>query len=179
VLLLVFSDFQCPFCARFTRDTLPQLEAQYFANGRAAFAFRHLPLAIHAQAMTAAVHADCAGQQGQFWAMHDRFLTAGPVTEDIFRMETDSLGLNREAFESCISDAQSAARITASIESARVLNVRSTPSFFVGRRLQNGRLQVVRTIVGMRPINEFTQALDDALADERVGWSGWIPFLRP
>jgi protein-disulfide isomerase len=70
VTIVEFSDFQCPFCQRWTLESLPALRAQLGQDVR--LAFMHFPItAIHANAGYASVAAICAGEQGQFWAMHD------------------------------------------------------------------------------------------------------------
>src|SRR5215213_6696082 len=68
VVLIDFSDYQCPFCGRFYRDTMPQLDREYFKTGKVKYIFRDLPLeAIHPHAFKAAQAARCAGEQGKFW----------------------------------------------------------------------------------------------------------------
>lgn len=76
VALIMFSDFQCPFCAGFASETLPELEREYVATGHVVIAFRHFPLDNHPLALKAAQGAECAEQQGRFWDMHDRMFHA-------------------------------------------------------------------------------------------------------
>jgi protein-disulfide isomerase len=65
--ILTLSDFACPFCARFARETLPLVSDKYLKTGEVVLAFRHHPLErIHRDAVKAAVAADCAGDQGRF-----------------------------------------------------------------------------------------------------------------
>jgi protein-disulfide isomerase len=71
VVIVEFSDFQCPFCKQWVDQTLPSLRSEWQQKG-VALAFLHFPLtAIHPNAGNAAVAAVCAGQQGAFWGMHD------------------------------------------------------------------------------------------------------------
>src|SRR5262245_41540414 len=68
VAIVEYSDFQCPFCIAFTRDTLPDLEKLYVDTGKVLFAFQHLPLEnLHPSALLAAQFASCASRQGKFW----------------------------------------------------------------------------------------------------------------
>ena len=70
VVIAEFSDFQCPFCKRWTETTMDPLLKKYGAN--VALAFLHFPLTqIHPNAGNASVAAICAGEQGKFWEMHD------------------------------------------------------------------------------------------------------------
>jgi protein-disulfide isomerase len=62
VALIVYSDFECPFCGRFARETLVRLEEVYVRTGRLTIAFRHFPLQRrHPRAVQAAQAAECAG----------------------------------------------------------------------------------------------------------------------
>ena len=70
VVILEYSDFQCPFCQRWFTDVLPELEGRI--GGELALAFAHFPLSqIHPNAEAAHAAAECAGEQGKFWEMHD------------------------------------------------------------------------------------------------------------
>ena len=70
VMILEFSDFECPFCERWYQETLPEIRAQVGDN--VALAFLHFPLTqIHPNAAGAHAAAECAGEQGKFWEMHD------------------------------------------------------------------------------------------------------------
>ncbi len=72
VLVFEFSDFQCPYCQRHQETTQPALDEAYVNTGKIMWIYKHFPLAIHDYAPDAAEAAMCAGEQGQFWAMHDR-----------------------------------------------------------------------------------------------------------
>src|SRR6185436_20936742 len=72
LVMLEFSDFECPFCGRYSRETYPQVQREYVDTGKVRYVFRHTPIErIHPQAMKAAEAAECAGTQGKFWEMHD------------------------------------------------------------------------------------------------------------
>ena len=70
VMILEFSDFECPFCQRWYEETLPDIRAQ--VGDDVAIAFLHFPLTqIHPNAASAHAAAECAREQGRFWEMHD------------------------------------------------------------------------------------------------------------
>jgi protein-disulfide isomerase len=69
--MIVFSDFECPFCGKFAKETWPLLRAEFVDSGKMVVVFRNLPLPIHASASNAAIAALCAGREGRFWPMHD------------------------------------------------------------------------------------------------------------
>ena len=73
VTIAEFSDFQCPFCKRWSEETLPALRKAYLEKGEDVnIAFLHYPITqIHPNAGNASVAAICAGEQGKFWQMHD------------------------------------------------------------------------------------------------------------
>lgn len=72
VALLEFSDFQCPYCGRLARETIPAIEEKYVTPGKVMLAFKHFPLSeIHSAARLAAEAAECAGSQGKFWEFHN------------------------------------------------------------------------------------------------------------
>jgi protein-disulfide isomerase len=72
IVMIEFSDFQCPFCKKYSEGTRREIVARYGSDVR--MIFKHLPLTnIHPQAMTAAIAAQCAQRQGKFWEVHDRF----------------------------------------------------------------------------------------------------------
>jgi protein-disulfide isomerase len=97
-VLLVFSDFQCPFCGRFARETLSAIEREYVARGELLMAFRHLPLPIHPQAIAAAQSAECAGSQGKFWEMHDELFRRPELTPEQFTAAAQRCGAGPSAF---------------------------------------------------------------------------------
>jgi protein-disulfide isomerase len=69
----MYTDYQCPYCARFERATLPVIEREYIDTGRVRLVVRHLPLeTIHPAAFGSAVAATCATEQGRFWDLHSR-----------------------------------------------------------------------------------------------------------
>src|SRR5688572_19022607 len=71
LVAIEFSDFECPFCGRYARDSFPQIERELVSTGRLAYVFRHFPLTqIHKKAVAAAAAAECARSDGKFWGMH-------------------------------------------------------------------------------------------------------------
>lgn len=119
VALIEYSDFQCPFCGRFARETLPQLDEKYVRPGKVLVAFRHLPLPIHALAQRAAEAAECAGQQNKFWLMHDfLFRDSGQLAESKLTSSAAGLGLNDGQFKACL-EGRTAAKARADAAFAR------------------------------------------------------------
>jgi protein-disulfide isomerase len=164
VVLLAFSDFQCPFCVRFARETLPQLKKRYVDSGKVQLAFRHLPLTdIHPYAFRAAEAAECGNRQGRFWQMHDAlFANADRLAEGDLASHAEASGLDRRSFDACLRG-EAGGRVKSDIALGRTLGVSSTPVFFVGLRQNDGRMKVDSTVMGARPLPDFEQAIETLL----------------
>jgi protein-disulfide isomerase len=167
--MVEFSDFECPFCARFYRETLPQLERDYIRTGKVKFVYRDFPIvSIHKRAFRAAETAVCAGAQGKYWEMHDRLFdnqkAMGP--EDL-KGHAKALGLEMAAFERCLDGGEAAAGIRKDIADAQRLGVQGTPTFFVGRT-DKGKpeIKVLRAIRGAQPYANFKAVLDELLVSK-------------
>ena len=161
------SDFECPFCGRFARDTGPALVKQYVDTGKVRWAFVHLPLPIHRLAFKASEAAACAGDQGKFWEMHDvLFAKQGTALAPAFLPgKAEALGLNQSTFNSCLESARHAPAVQAHIDMMRPFGVTGTPTFFIGTLdPKTGVLQAKRRIIGAKPLAVFQQAFDELLA---------------
>lgn len=127
--LLVYGDFQCPYCVaaqsiiRRVRERLGE---------RLRLAFRHMPIAErHPYAQKAAEAAEAAAAQGAFWPMHDRLYAArGRLAIDDLAGHAASLGLDAERVRSELADDVHAPRVARDVQSARAAGVRGTPAFF-------------------------------------------------
>lgn len=142
VAVVIYSDFQCPFCARFARETLPKLD-EYVERGVVRVAFRHFPLtAIHPNAAPAAYAAECARRQGRFWEAHDLlFEDPDDLGAARLRQTGRQLGLGKE-FETCLDDGSTRALVQSDLSAARSLRLSSTPTVMVGRVADDGTVSV-------------------------------------
>lgn len=166
VVLLEFSDYQCPFCAR-VQVVLDQLLAQY--SDRVAFAYRHFPLPFHKEADEAAIAAECARDQGKFVEMHkllfenqkEQFVENLIAYGDTVEVE------DADAYESCVREEKYRSRVNADIEDGQAVGVSGTPGFFVGAyNPETGEVKG-EMLSGARPINEFRSILDKYLAKQQ------------
>jgi protein-disulfide isomerase len=165
IVLLEYSDFQCLFCARFVRDVLPQLNSKYISTGKVLLAFRHFPIErIHAEAFNAAAVAECA--QAQFWSAHDALFAKQASLRGANPAQiADLAGLVYEDLQPCITR-RGSERVLADLASGQALQITSTPTFFIGLTVPGG-IQITNVIVGARPADEFTKAIDALLSRER------------
>jgi protein-disulfide isomerase len=163
VVLLVYSDFECPFCRRFATEVLPAIEREYVDSGKVALAFKHLPLErIHANAVGAAVAAECAGEQGKFWPMHDRlFSDITRLGEAQYRTYASELRLDSKEFGACIQG-EMTEKVRKDAADSGSLGLRSTPTVYIGR-FRGGKTHVVKRIAGFADVAALREIIDDVL----------------
>ena len=166
VVLIEFSDYQCPYCASYSTETMPQVADQYIATGKIRYVFRDYPLPMHANAAKAAEAAHCAGAQGKFWEMHDQLFKNNAALEAA-RLPgyAKMLGLNETAFGECLASGRFAADVRKDVADAKAAGVNSTPSFFVGLAQPDGSVKVVRRLNGARPFSDYRAVIESALAE--------------
>jgi protein-disulfide isomerase len=166
--MVVFSDFQCPYCAVFATNTWPDIQRSYISTGDLQVIFRHLPLeAIHSLAFGAAEAAECAGRQGMFWQMHDQlFANQEELDKASLRKHAEQLRLNTPQFSRCL-DGEARGRIMADAAEATRLGVSSTPRFLIGLRDADNRLKVPRVIAGAKKIADFREIFDSLITSSQ------------
>jgi protein-disulfide isomerase len=167
--LVVYSDFQCPFCGKFARETLPAIQVQYVKSGKVLLAFREFPLPMHQFAQKAAEAAECAGRQGKFWPFHDELFSVPQALDPASLKErAQRLGLEPKSFATCF-DGQTSALIQSSKAEAEPLGVVGTPTFLAGPILNDGRVKVSQRFSGALSIAEFQTILDRLVSTASAG----------
>ncbi len=159
ITIIEFSDFQCPYCAKFYTDTLPQLEQEYIDTGKVKIVYRDFPLTnIHPLATPAALAAECANEQDKFWEYHnilfekqDEWVNIG---EDKLKEYATEIGLNEEQFNSCLDSEKYKDEVLADLDDGASAGVTGTPAFFV-----NGRM-----LSGAQPLSAFQSIIEEELA---------------
>lgn len=144
VVLVEYSDFQCPACGRY-EPFLRQLEHEF--NGKLEFVYRYFPLRqIHINAELSAAAAEAAGKQGKFWEMHDMLFdrqndwAESPGARDMFIGYAGDLKLDVEKFKSDLDSGETADRIEKDFRGGERAGVNSTPTFFLnGQKIPNPR----------------------------------------
>ena len=140
-----YSDFECPFCASFATVQMPVIRQQLITTGKVRWRYRDFPLPVHQYSRYAALAAQCAGEQGKFWEMHDQLFSnhqwaqTGKNPASLFRDFARTIGLDIDKYDACVDGQRYAGRIQASVQEGEALGVRGTPSFFVGGQLFQGR----------------------------------------
>jgi len=161
--LIVYSDYQCPFCGKYERETYPTVKARYVDAGRLRMAFREFPLSMHPLAEKAAEAAECAGRQGKFWPMHDQlFLHQPQLDEPSLRTYAASVGVSAGPFDKCLSG-EVAKSVAADISSGKELHITGTPTFLLGQTLPDGRVKVTKRWSGAQPLVQIEALIDGVL----------------
>ncbi len=154
VTIIEFSDYQCPYCGRFYQQTLPQIKKDYVEKGKVKMVFRDFPLSFHPEAEPAAIAANCAGEQGKYYEMHDKlFENQGSLSAANYKKWAQEIGLDVKKWESCLKDPKQRAEIVKDLNDGTVAGVQGTPAFFI-----NGKL-----LSGAQPYSAFAQVIEAEL----------------
>lgn len=150
VTIIEFGDFHCRFCKSFVDNTLDPLLDTY--EGRVRFVFRDYPI-LGDSSVQAALAGECADDQDQFWAYHDLLYTGQDLTRVGFVQYATELGMDLDAFNTCLDDVAHQADIEADYRAGAQLGVTGTPTFFI-----NGKM-----FVGAQPYENFVAAIEAEL----------------
>jgi protein-disulfide isomerase len=155
VVLVEFSDFQCGYCGKFARETLPRIEEAYIRSGKVRFVYRHM--ALFGEPSIAAAEASlCAFDQGKFWPYHDiLFANRSPLAfaRASLKQYAAKLGLNEKGFGACLDARKFRDIVETETMLGRRLGASGTPAF-----LLNGGLAM-----GAHPFEAFRGAIEALL----------------
>lgn len=152
VTIIVFSDFECPYCKIFEEKTLQQIEEKYIKKGKVNFIFKHLP--GHFNSQKAAEASECASEQGKFWEMHDKlFEEQGFLDIPYLKLYAKELGLDETEFNNCLESGKTAEQVNKEKRQGLDLGITGTPMFYI-----NGEL-----VVGAKPYGYFEDIIDKKL----------------
>ncbi|MEJ2186307.1 MAG: thioredoxin domain-containing protein [Gemmatimonadota bacterium] len=159
------ADFECPYCAEFTRTVEPELDSAYVATGKVKWVFVNLPLHTHRLGWAAAEAAMCAGGVAdKFWPMHDLLYAnqAQWASKDdpmpLFETYAQKAGVPLDAFRDCVLRDRVATLLLQDVTSVVGAQITGTPTFIVIKG-EN----VVKRMVGVKPFSEWRQVLDAEL----------------
>ncbi len=140
VTVIEYADYQCPACANFALSSLAErINTELIETGQVQLIYHDFPLPMHPNAPTASQAAYCAGDQGQFWQMHNWIYqtqqTWAPLSQDgaknHFTRIAVGLGLDQARFARCLADGQFEDHIGAAYQSAQAAGIPATPTFVV------------------------------------------------
>jgi protein-disulfide isomerase len=158
VHIVEYGDFQCPYCLQFWAETEPQLIKEYVNTGHVFFEYRAVAF-IGPESAEAAKGAYCAGDQNKFWEFHDTLFSnwtgenVGDFTQDKLIKYADTLGLDMQRFESCMSEEKHKGTVEQDAAKAEADGVSATPTLFI-----NGI-----KVEGAQPFSILKQLIEKAL----------------
>lgn len=161
VTFVEYGDYQCPFCGRFFSQTEPSLRKDYVQTGKVKMVYRDLAF-LGPESQAAAEAAECAKDQGKFWAYHDELFKEeiadsvennGNLSRELFLELASRVGLYASEFASCLDGKKYSDLVKSTTQEAQALGVNATPTSFV-----NGEL-----IQGAQPYTVFQSAIDKYL----------------
>lgn len=148
---------------------MPQIEKDYIKTGKVKYVVRDFPLeSIHPQAFKAHEAANCAGDQGKYWEMHDRLFTNQKALGlKALPGHAEVVGLDLPTFEACLSSGKHSSEIRADLAEGIKAGVRGTPTFLLGLTEPNAsKVKATRIIRGAQPYFRFKQVIDRLLASQ-------------
>jgi len=169
ITIVEFSDFQCPFCQRFHQTTLPLILENYVDTGKVKFVYRDYPIQnLHPNgAISTALAAECADEQGKFWQYHDKLfqtqknwerLASADVVNELKTFAAD-LELDTNQFNDCLNSGKYIDEVNNDLQDGASYGITGTPGFFIGNE-ERGYIKVS----GAQPYSVFQNILDQMLA---------------
>jgi protein-disulfide isomerase len=164
VVMIAYSEFQCPFCGRFARETEPVLVEEYVEDGSLRIEWRDFPY-LGEESRTAALAGRAAAAQDGFWEFEEAMFenqqppNSGRVTPDFLADVAEQVGLDRQQFLADLESEEAAAAVDRDFQEGQSIGVTGTPAFLV-----NGQ-----PVMGAQPTDVFVQVVEEALAEAEAG----------
>lgn len=160
VTITEYTDFQCPYCRRYSRQVLPGILERYVRSGKVYYRIRHFPLLqVHEHAGAAALASECAAEQGAFWSFKETVMAnqSKLSAEYLYNLgetlEFDSM----DQYQQCLRDNKYVDRVETELRNGVNRGVRSTPTVFVNDQ----------KLEGAQPAQQYYQVIEAEL--ESVG----------
>jgi protein-disulfide isomerase len=170
VTLVEITDYQCPFCGRHARETLPQIEKEYVDTGKVKYYVIDLPLeGLHRDAFKAATAVRCANEQGKFWEMHDQLFANQQKLSD-WGASAAAAGLDTAKLDACLASGKYDADVRKDIGLTQAAGVSGTPGFyFANTQPGTTKVKTVKFVGGAQQFPAFKAEIDALLKHEGEG----------
>jgi len=159
VTIIEFTDYQCPYCAKYVTETYPKIIENYVETGKVRYVLRDFPLGGHPEAAGAANAAECLREQGgddMYWEYHDiLFANQTDLSPEKLKEYAADFDVDQDQFASCVDEEKYKDEVAADFQAGVESGVRGTPAFFV-----NGL-----PLSGAQPYENFEKAIEQALSD--------------
>jgi protein-disulfide isomerase len=165
VIIIDFSDFQCPRCERHVESTEPEIKREYIETGNVAYLFKHFPWR-GTDSFSAALASECANEQGKFWEYHDvlfqnqQGVDSGWASRENLKEFASTVGLDRQQFDSCLDSEKYKSNIDRDLALVEELGLDSTPSFLI----LNSDGTEMEILEGAHPFPSFKALIDKKLS---------------
>jgi protein-disulfide isomerase len=160
VTVVEFTDYQCPYCRRFTQTTFPLLKRDFIDTGKVRWVVRDLPLAFHKNARKAGQSVHCANEQGKFWEMRDMlFKNSANLENEHLHGYAEQIGLDVTAFDDCLASDRYMNEMDKDSAEAKRVGITGTPTFVIGK--PKGDKLSGKVVVGAQPLNVFKAAIEE------------------
>jgi protein-disulfide isomerase len=168
IVLVEFSDYECPFCQRHANGAARELDQKYVSTGKIKHVFVNNPLPFHGNAKLLASAAICAGAQDQYWRMHESLFISMPKSKEQILAIVNELEIDSARFEECLRSSSTEATILQDIKTAASFGLSSTPSFALGVSDLNGRVHIKKYIIGAVAFDVFDKVINETLSGNVV-----------
>ncbi len=157
VTIVEFTDFQCPFCARFHINTFPQIDSEYIKTGKVRFVVRDFPLRFHENARSAAMATECLREQKgdklYFDYIDTIYKNQNNLSNENLKLLADALSVNSSQFSECLETEKYSEEIDKDYADGQFYGVSGAPAFFINEHL----------VSGAQPFSVFKEIIDGAL----------------
>jgi protein-disulfide isomerase len=165
VAIVMYSDYQCPYCQKFEEETLSKIRTNYVDTGDVIFVFRNFPLDFHGDITYQSAYAgECVYDQlgaEKLAEFHAQAYLAESI--DTVNNVAKSLGVNESEYNTCFSTQEFKSRVDADLAAGKKAGVSGTPGFVVGTLDTDGNV-TGKLIEGAYPYDSFKAVIDEMLA---------------
>lgn len=167
VVIVEFSDYECPFCKRHHEQTYPSLVSEYIDTGEVAMVYRDFPLSFHDPASTKKANAaECVQSFGgdslyfeYMQILYSESSVDNTITDDELATYAEDLGLDYADVLSCIEDELFYDEVSQDLQDGSQAGVTGTPGFIVGYLDNNGQVDGL-FLPGAYPFENFAELID-------------------
>ena len=167
MVLIEFSDYQCPFCQQQVNTVMPEVNRDFIKTGKIRYTFRNFPLEdLHPLAFGAAEAAECAGVQGRFWEMHQLlFDNLKALARPDLVKHAGTLKIDVAAFQTCLESGRFAEKIRKDRAEGAKAGISGTPTLLIGvAKPGDSAVTITRMVVGAQPYPVLKGILERSLS---------------
>jgi len=168
VVIMEFTDLQCPFCQTFNTEVYPKIKETYIDTGKVLFVNRQNPITRHPQARKGAHYLLCSIAQGKYDEVkNDLFRFGGKLQDGEFGEIPAIASLDQAQLKTCLSkEVELNRQIDSDIQLGKMMGVAATPTFMIGLQNENGQLVDWARYEGAKPFEFYQEIIETLLAKD-------------